>query len=215
MSKHPENPFQNYEDYMAKGPFQTIKLLLPFLPAANQKTMVILIKFLELKYTMDYFKKGHHLSVCSNIPEDASPLEKISSIIDFLPPKEQESIEQMLSMMSVMEAFQSMSGDEEPDTMENNPTPEEDFQPEENPQSEENFNWEDFFNSKASSHQEETSNPDSCLPSEDTPNPEKYIHTEEIGSSDKYEAATCSTPSDTASDSDAKPNITICSNIHF
>ena len=58
MSKQPENPFKNYEDYMSKGPFQTIKLLLPFLPAKNHKNMVILIKFLELKYTMDFFKKG-------------------------------------------------------------------------------------------------------------------------------------------------------------
>lgn len=117
MSKQPENPFKNYEDYMAKGPFQTIKLLLPFLPAKNHKNMVILIKFLELKYTMDYFKKGNQISFCSNIQEDASPLEKISSMIDFLPPKEQESIEQMLGMISMMEAFQTMNAEEDSESV--------------------------------------------------------------------------------------------------
>lgn len=114
MSKHTENPFQNYEDYLARSPFQTIKLLLPFLPASNQKTMIILIKFMELKYTMEYFQKGNQLfSFNTNLSEDASPLEKFSAIIDFLPPKEQESMEQILSMMSVMEAFQTMTDDED------------------------------------------------------------------------------------------------------
>lgn len=115
MSKHPDNPYKNYEDYLAKSPFQTIKLLLPFLPTANQKTMIILIKFMELKYTMEYFQKGNQISFGANLPEDASPLEKFSAIIDFLPPKEQESVEQILSMMSVMEAFQTMTDDAEED----------------------------------------------------------------------------------------------------
>lgn len=113
MSKHPENPYKNYEDYLARSPFQTIKLLLPFLPAANQKTMIILIKFMELKYTMEYFQKGNPISFNANLQDDASPLEKFSAIIDFLPPKEQESVEQILSMMSVMEAFQTMTDEEE------------------------------------------------------------------------------------------------------
>lgn len=113
MSKHPENPYKNYEDYLARSPFQTIKLLLPFLPAANQKTMIILIKFMELKYTMEYFQKGNQISFNASLQEDASPLEKFSAIIDFLPPKEQESVEQILSMMSVMEAFQTMTGEED------------------------------------------------------------------------------------------------------
>lgn len=138
MSNHPENPFKNYEDYLAKSPFQTIKLLLPFLPAANQKAMVILIKLLELKYTMEYFKKGNPFSACSNLQEDASLLERVSSIIDFLPPKEQESVEQLISMMSVMEAFQNMTEEESEASEETfppaDPSPqEEDYREEEEP----------------------------------------------------------------------------------
>ena len=139
MSKHTENPFKNYEDYLAKSPFQTIKLLLPFLPAANQKTMVILIKFLELKYTMEYFKKGNPFSVCSNLQEDASPLERVSSIIDFLPPKEQESVEQLINMMSVMEAFQSMTEEESEDSDESFQTAEPSYEEEDYDNSEETF----------------------------------------------------------------------------
>lgn len=138
MSKHPENPFKNYEDYLAKSPFQTIKLLLPFLPAANQKTMVILIKFLELKYTMEYFKKGNPFSFSANLQEDASPLERVSSIIDFLPPKEQESVEQLINMMSVMEAFQTMT-EEESEAPDENEDLEETFQPMEPSPEEEDY----------------------------------------------------------------------------
>lgn len=120
MSKQSENPFQDYEEYMAKNPFQTLKLLLPFFPPKNHKTIVILIKFLELKYTMDYFKKGNHISFGQTLEEDASPFDKISAIMDFLPPKEQESMEQMLGMLSMMEAFQAMNSDEDSSSDMNN-----------------------------------------------------------------------------------------------
>lgn len=147
MSNHTENPFKNYEDYLAQSPFQMIKLLLPFLPAANQKTMVILLKFLELKYTMEYFRKGNPFSMCSNLQEDASPLERVSSIIDFLPPKEQESVEQLINMMSVMEAFQTMTEEES-----ENPEESEDFEEtlqslEPSPEKEDYDDSEDLFHS--------------------------------------------------------------------
>lgn len=159
MSKQTENPFKNYEDYLARSPFQTIKLLLPFLPASNQKTMIILIKFMELKYTMEYFQKGNQLfSFNANLQEDASPLEKFSAIIDFLPPKEQESMEQILSMMSVMEAFQTMTEDEEDDDEEDT----EDF--EENLQSEDiETSYENFFPSVEAAASEENEDAASCL----------------------------------------------------
>ncbi len=222
MPKHPENPFQNYEDYMANGPFQMIKLLLPFLPAANQKNMLILIKFLELKYTIDYFQKGHQLSFCSNLSEDASPLEKISSIIDFLPQKEQESIEQMLNMMSVMEAFQSMTGDEDTEDAENC------SHSEENSCAKEDFCWEEASDSKDNHLKKESSEFEGDSPKEQpsdwkdyflrkTPqNSGKNMHSEEIPNPQEQDVAIPrSNFQDTASDSDAKSIISICSNINF
>lgn len=182
MSKQPENPFKNYEDYMAKGPFQTIKLLLPFLPAKNHKNMVILLKFLELKYTMDFFKQGNRISFCSNLQEDASPLEKISSMIDFLPPKEQESIEQMLGMISMMEAFQTMNAEEDSES-------ESCTGSRESPASEP---FSDFQTSPASRP---------VAASDDSPQ-------------DAPSDAASGT-SDTSTDVSEKPDITICSNIHF
>ena len=186
MSNHTENPFKNYEDYLAKSPFQMIKLLLPFLPAANQKTMVILIKFLELKYTMEYFRKGNPFSMCSNLQEDASPLERVSSIIDFLPPKEQESVEQLINMMSVMEAFQTMT-EEESEAPEENEDFEESFQPVEPSREEEDYNdSEDFFQSAEPSYEEE-----------------------------RYDSEETFQQVESSSDSDNVSNISICSNIEF
>lgn len=199
MSKQPENPFKNYEDYLAKSPFQTIKLLLPFLPASNQKTMIILIKFMELKYTMEYFKKGNQLfSFNANLPEDASPLEKFSAIIDFLPQKEQESMEQILSMMSVMEAFQTMTGNEEEDDDEDEEDDDtkytnENLQPKDTEVSGKNLQPEDA----------ETSY-------------ENYFPSVEAAVSEENEdAAACLPPADNASNPDALSDITICSNIEF
>ena len=167
MSKHTENPFKNYEDYLAKSPFQMIKLLLPFLPATNQKTMVILIKFLELKYTMEYFRKGNPFSMCSNLQEDASPLERVSSIIEFLPPKEQESVGQLINMMSVMEAFQTMTEEENGDSEESFPSAEPFHEEEERNDSDDNFSSaessyeEKRYNSEVSSQPMEPSSSES------------------------------------------------------
>ena len=192
MSKHPENPFKNYEDYLAKSPFQTIKLLLPFLPAANQKTMVILIKFLELKYTMEYFKKGNPFSFSANLQEDASPLERVSSIIDFLPPKEQESVEQLINMMSVMEAFQTM-------------TEAENEEPEENKDFEENEDFEESFQSVEPSHEEENYNDSEDLFQSTEPSYEE----EHYDSEDPFHSA------EPSSDNDDSSDISTCSNIEF
>jgi hypothetical protein len=169
MSEHPENPFQNYEEYMANGPFQAIKLLLPFLPAANQKQIVILIKFLELKYTMDYFKKNRSLSFSSGIQETASPLEKLASVLDFLPAREQESLEQMLNMMSVMEAFQATSETEASEEVPEE-APEEETHPEKSPPQKESLSEElpsQAILSQTIAEPEETVYPDSsdCTPS--------------------------------------------------
>ena len=185
MSKHTENPFKNYEEYLAQSPFQMIKLLLPFLPAANQKNMVILIKFLELKYTMEYFRKENPFSMCSNLQEDASPLEKVSSIIDFLPPKEQESVEQLINMMSVMEAFQTMTEKESEDP-------------------EENEDFEESFQSVEPSHEEDYNDSEDLFQTAE-PSYEKELY-------DSEETFQSAEPS---SDNDDLPDISICSNIEF
>ncbi len=111
MNDKPKNPFSSLDDFLQNSPFQMMKLMLPFLPAANQKTFLILIKFMEFKYTLDFFRKGNKLDICSMSDENASPMDKIAAMKDFLPPKEQESIDNMLNMMSAMELFQGMSED--------------------------------------------------------------------------------------------------------
>ena len=187
MSNHTENPFKNYEDYLAQSPFQMIKLLLPFLPAANQKTMVILIKFLELKYTMEYFRKENPFSMCSNLQENASPLERVSSIIDFLPPKEQESVEQLINMMSVMEAFQTMTEEAE-----------------ENEDSEESKGFDESFQSVEPSHKEE-----------DYENSEDLFQAAEPSYEERCDSKETFQQVEPSSDSDDLSDISICSNIEF
>ena len=191
MSKHTENPFKNYEEYLAQSPFQMIKLLLPFLPASNQKNMVILIKFLELKYTMEYFRKENPFSMYSNRQEDASPLERVSSIIDFLPPKEQESVEQLINMMSVMEAFQTMTEEENKD-------------PEENEDFKENEDFEESFQSVEPSHKEKDYND-----SEDLFQSAESSYEEHFNSEETFQSM------EPSSDNDDLSDISICSNIEF
>lgn len=112
MNDNTNNPFTLFDNLLQNSQLQTMKLLLPFLPAANQKMMVLLIKFLELKYTMEFFRKGNVLNICSASDENASPIDKIAAMKDYLPKKEQETIDNIINMMSAMELFQSMSGED-------------------------------------------------------------------------------------------------------
>lgn len=109
MNDNTKNPFTLFDNLLQNSQLQTMKLLLPFLPAANQKMMVLLIKFLELKYTMEFFRKGNALNICSASDETASPIDKIAAMKEYLPKKDQETIDNIINMMSAMELFQSMN----------------------------------------------------------------------------------------------------------
>lgn len=89
---------------------QKLKVLLPYIAPSMQKNMAVYIKYMELKYTIDFFKK-HPFHVCSTTREAEKP--DIKKICHELKPyctePELRQLEQMESMFQTMEMYQEMS----------------------------------------------------------------------------------------------------------
>lgn len=88
---------------------QMLKILLSYAEPAEQKTMAVYIKFLELQYTLSFFQK-HPNSSLSHFPrEDSSNTSKLlGELLPFCTPSEQEQFRQIRSMLETFENMQGM-----------------------------------------------------------------------------------------------------------
>ena len=89
---------------------QKLKILLPYIDPSMQKHMAIYIKYLELKYTIDLFKR-HPFHIHSTYKENGPP--DIKKICQELQPycteSENKQLEQMMNILKTMEMYQEMS----------------------------------------------------------------------------------------------------------
>lgn len=89
---------------------QKLKVLLPYIEPSMQKNMAVYIKYMELKYTMDFFRK-HPFHICAS--SDNYPQPDLPKICRELKPycteSEVRQLEQMESMFQTMEMYQEMN----------------------------------------------------------------------------------------------------------
>lgn len=89
---------------------QKLKVILPYIDPSMQKNMAIYIKYMELKYTMDLFRK-HPFHICSATEQNSPP--DINRLCQELKPycteSESHQLEQMRSLFQTMEMYQEMS----------------------------------------------------------------------------------------------------------
>lgn len=89
---------------------QKLKVLLPYIEPSMQKHMAIYIKYMELKYTIELFKR-HPFHIHSTYRDKESP--DFGKICKELKPycteSENKQLEQMVSMLKTMDMYQEMS----------------------------------------------------------------------------------------------------------
>lgn len=89
---------------------QKLKVLLPYIDPAMQKNMAIYIKYMELKYTMDFFRKHpFHIRAASEEPEMPDLKKLCRELKPYSTEAEVKQLEQMESMFQTMEMYQEMS----------------------------------------------------------------------------------------------------------
>ena len=83
---------------VASPTLQITKLLIPYLPPNTQRILAIYVKFMEFQNTFSTFQTFRQKS---NSTQDI-----IQDLIPFMPPSTCESLEQIQTMLSMMELFQ-------------------------------------------------------------------------------------------------------------
>lgn len=90
---------------------QKLKVLLPYIEPSMQKHLAVYIKYMELKYTMDYVHK-HPFQLCGcSIPSLEKPdLCKLCKELSlYSTPEEIKQLEQFQNMLKTLETVQEMS----------------------------------------------------------------------------------------------------------
>lgn len=105
MEKFPPKPMTPLDELVTPPTLYTLKLLLPYMPASTQRTLAVLVKFFELKRTMEAFYGFGNGS--KNMSSDTI----LNDLKPYMNPKEQEMMEQMEGMMNMMEMMKQMQAD--------------------------------------------------------------------------------------------------------
>ena len=99
----------SFDTLYTNNHIQILKVLLPYFDPGSRKNLAILIKFMELQYTMDYFSR-HPLALqaASCDPKQPDIVEIFEQIKNFCTPSEKAMFEQLASMKKSMEMYEEM-----------------------------------------------------------------------------------------------------------
>ena len=88
---------------------QILKVLLPYFDSGSRKNLAVLIKFMELQYTMEYFSR-HPSALCaaSCDPKQPDIAEIFEQIKNFCTPSEKAVFEQLANMKKSMEMYEEL-----------------------------------------------------------------------------------------------------------
>lgn len=89
---------------------QMLKVILPYMDNQTQKSLAIYIKFLELNYTIEYFKK-HPYPLCGCMEKESSNdiFKMCTELLPYCTEKEKKQIEQIRNIFQGMEMYKEMS----------------------------------------------------------------------------------------------------------
>ena len=107
MERRPPKPMTPFDNMVTPPYLYTLKLMLPYTPSSNQRFLAIYIKFLEFRYTMDYFHGFPERGAAKSSGKGFAPLGMFEDLKPYMAPEEKEMMDQMEMMMNMMEMVQS------------------------------------------------------------------------------------------------------------
>lgn len=89
---------------------QMLKVMLPYMDHQVQKSLAIYIKFLELNYTIEFFKK-HPYPLCGCMEKESSSdiFKMCTELLPYCTENEKNQIEQIRNIFQGMEMYKEMS----------------------------------------------------------------------------------------------------------
>lgn len=105
-----ENYITEYDGLVQTRELQMLKSMLPFMNLNNQMPIAILIQSMEFRNTLRVFQNNANaLTTCSinNEPEKRNAM--LSTLRKFCTPKERETIDNILNIISIMENYDAFT----------------------------------------------------------------------------------------------------------
>jgi len=112
MEKNYPLPMTPFDELSTSPQFQTMKLLLPYLPASYQKLLAFYIKFMEFQKIRYYFSIKRNPPYVRSV---SSPDEMLNELRPYLTPEDCESLDSVLSILNMMELMKTMNMDSSSD----------------------------------------------------------------------------------------------------
>lgn len=110
MDSNEHNKVIAFDTLFCTNHIQMLKVILSYMDTRTQKSMAIYIKFLELNYTIEYFK-SHSSPLCGCAERELSPdlLKMCSELLPYCTESERKQIEQIRNVFQGMEMYKEMS----------------------------------------------------------------------------------------------------------
>ena len=110
MDSGEHNKVIAFDTLFCTNHIQMLKVMLPYMDNQTQKSMAIYIKFLELNYTLEYFRK-HPYPLCGCMEREGAPdlAEMCSELIPYCTEGEKMQLEQIQGFFRSMEMYKEMS----------------------------------------------------------------------------------------------------------
>lgn len=110
MDSNEHNKVMAFDTLFSTNHIQMLKVMLPYMDNQMQKTMAVYIKFLELNYTIDFYKK-HPYPVCGCMDKDSSHdlFKMCTELLPYCTEEERKQIEQIRNIFQSMEMYKEMS----------------------------------------------------------------------------------------------------------
>ncbi len=110
MDSNEHSKVTAFDTLFCTNHIQMLKVMLPYMENQMQKSMAVYIKFLELNYTIAYFKKHPYpLYGCGERETSPDLFSLCSELLPYCTETEKRQLEQIRSMFQTMEMYKEMS----------------------------------------------------------------------------------------------------------
>lgn len=110
MEKKEHDKIIAFDTLFTTNHIQMLKIVMPCLDHPMQKKLAVYIKYLELKYTLDYYSSHpFELCSCSVTKEELNIGRLCSELLPFCTAEEKQKLEQIAGLFRSMEMYQEMS----------------------------------------------------------------------------------------------------------
>ena len=110
MDSNEHNKVIAFDTLFSTNHIAMLKIMLPYMDNQAQKSLAVYIKFLELNYTLDFYKKHPH-PVCGCMEREATPdfIKLCGELLPYCTEEEKKSLEQIRNVFQSMEMYKEMS----------------------------------------------------------------------------------------------------------